>query len=211
MGNVLGSIRLRIAAYVLLIIAAFGALGLFVIHEVDADMRSNTESYLASEAQIVANSVRPLLESAPQSSFDALAKQLGAGIDTRVTIIAPDGTVLGDSEADPATMENHADRPEVQAAMQSGSGKDTRSSSTLGVNFSYVAQSVDVNGTPAAIVRVARPLSAIDATLSSITHSLLIADRGDGRDRRAAEPDHRQHHHPSAGCPRECSPRRRAR
>jgi two-component system phosphate regulon sensor histidine kinase PhoR len=176
MANILGSIRLRIAAYVLLIIAAFGALGLFVIHEVDADMRSNTESYLASEAQIVANSVRPLLEAnAPQSSFDALAKQLGASVDTRVTIIAPDGTVLGDSEADPATMENHAGRPEVKAAMQSGSGQNTRSSSTLKVNFSYVAERVDVNGSPAAVVRVARPLSAIDATLSSITHSLLIA------------------------------------
>jgi two-component system phosphate regulon sensor histidine kinase PhoR len=172
----LGSIRLRIAAYVLLIVAAFGALGFYVIHEVDADMRSNTESYLASEAQIVANSVRPLLASAaPQSSFDALAKQIGAGVDTRVTIIALDGTVLGDSEADPAMMENHAGRPEVQAAMQSGSGKDTRSSNTLGVDFSYVAQRVDVNGSPAAVVRVARPLSAIDATLSSITRSLLIA------------------------------------
>jgi two-component system phosphate regulon sensor histidine kinase PhoR len=172
----LGSIRLRIASYVLLIIAAFAALGFFVVREVEADMRSNTESYLATEVQIVANSARPLLEAkAPKSSFDALAKQVGAGVDTRVTIIALDGTVLGDSEADPATMENHAGRPEVQAAMQSGSGKDTRSSSTLGVDFSYVAQRVDVDGTPGAVVRVARPLSAIDATLSSITHSLLIA------------------------------------
>ena len=176
MGNMLGSIRTRIAAYVLLIVAAFAALGLYVIHEVDADMRANTESYLVSEAQIVANSARPLLAAhASQSSFDALAKQVGAGVDTRVTIIALDGTVLGDSEADPATMENHAGRPEVQAAMQSGVGKDTRSSSTLGVDFSYVAQRVDVNGEPAAVVRVARPLSAIDATLSSITRSLLIA------------------------------------
>jgi two-component system phosphate regulon sensor histidine kinase PhoR len=172
----LGSIRLRIASYVLLIIAAFAALGFFVVREVDADMRSNTESYLTTEAQIVANSARPLLEAnAPQSSFDALAKQVGAGVDTRVTIIAPDGTVLGDSEADPATMENHAGRPEVRDAMQSGFGKNVRSSATLNVNFSYVALRVDVHGSPAAVVRVARPLSAIDATLSSITRSLLIA------------------------------------
>ena len=176
MANMLGSIRLRIASYVLLIIAAFAALGFFVIREVDADMRSNTESYLTTEAQIVANSARPLLEAnAPQSSFDALAKQVGAGVDTRVTIIAPDGTVLGDSEADPATMENHAGRPEVRDAMQSGFGKNVRSSATLNVNFSYVALRVDVHGSPAAVVRVARPLSAIDATLSSITRSLLIA------------------------------------
>ncbi len=176
MADVLGSIRLRIASYILVILAAFGALGLVVIHEVDSDMRSNMESYLATQAQVVANAARPLLESgAPQSSFDALAKQMGANVDTRITIIAPDGTVLGDSEADPATMENHAGRPEVQQAMQSGSGKNTRSSATLSVNFTYLAQRVDVNGSPAAVVRVARPLSAIDATLSSITHSLLIA------------------------------------
>ncbi|MGA2284664.1 MAG: ATP-binding protein [Dehalococcoidia bacterium] len=172
----LASIRVRIAAYVLLIVAALAGLGLFVIHQVDSDMHSNTESYLASEAQIVANSARPLLESgAPQSSFEALAKQVGAGVDTRVTIIAPDGTVLGDSEADPATMENHAGRLEFLQAMQSGSGKDERSSATLGVNFSYVAQRVDVNGSPAAVVRVARPLSAINDTLSSIRRSLLVA------------------------------------
>ena len=176
MDKILGAIRLRIAAYVLLIIVAFGALGLYVVHEAGAGMRDNSETYLAAEAKIVANSVRPLLEAgAPQSSFDALAKQVGAGVDTRVTIIAPDGTVLGDSEADPSTMENHAGRPEVQAAMQSGIGKDQRSSSTLGVNFSYLAERIDLNGRPAAVVRVARPVSAIDATLSTITRSLLIA------------------------------------
>ncbi|MGD0766196.1 MAG: hypothetical protein ABR978_07820, partial [Dehalococcoidia bacterium] len=80
----LGSIRLRIAAYVLLIVAAFAALGIVIVRQVDDDLRDNTESYLASEAQIVANSTLPLLqEGAPQASFDQLAKEMGANVDTR--------------------------------------------------------------------------------------------------------------------------------
>lgn len=172
----LSSIRLRLAAYVLLIVVAFTALGVIIVRQVDGDLRDNTESYLASEAQIVANSTLPLLqEGASQASFDRLAKEMGANVDTRITIIAPEGTVLGDSEADPATMENHADRPEVQQALRSGEGRDQRSSSTLGVDFSYIARSVDLNGRPAAVVRVARPLSAIDASLSDISRSIVAA------------------------------------
>ena len=45
-------------------------------------------------------------------------------IDARVTIIAADGTVLGDTWENPATMENHATRPEVKAALASGIGED---------------------------------------------------------------------------------------
>ena len=46
--------------------------------------------------------------------------------DNRITLIAPDGTVLYDSQADVTTMENHKDRPEVQAAFESGSGEIRR-------------------------------------------------------------------------------------
>jgi two-component system phosphate regulon sensor histidine kinase PhoR len=61
--------------------------------------------------------------------------------DDRVTLIAADGTVLYDSvEADVSTMGNHASRPEVQQALQSGSGSDERPSETLGYNSIYQAQ-----------------------------------------------------------------------
>lgn len=59
-------------------------------------------------------------------AFGHLAKQLGAQTDIRITIIAPDGTVLGDSEADPATAENHLNRPKVQEAIRKGQGKSDR-------------------------------------------------------------------------------------
>ncbi len=57
----------------------------------------------------------------------------------RVTIIAQDGSVLFESEADPEEMENHLQRPEVQEAIIYGFGEDTRESHTLLENYHYAA------------------------------------------------------------------------
>ena len=173
----LGSLRLRtIVSYVLLIVAAFAGLGLYILGKVGDDFRRNIEADLGSQAQMVKNLAQPLVsEGAPPAAFDQLAKELGGGTDTRITIIAPDGTVLGDSEADPATMDNHLDRPEVQEAIRSGQGSSNRRSSTLGADFTYVATRITVDDTAAGIVRVARPTASVDASLSDITRSILIA------------------------------------
>ena len=173
----LGSLRFRTAAaYVLLIVAAFAGLGLYILGKVEGDFRKSIEADLTSQAQMAKNLVAPLVQQgAPPAAFDQLAKQLGAQTDTRITIIAPDGTVLGDSEADPATMGNHLDRPEVQEAIRTGQGKSDRRSSTLGTNFTYVATSVTADGNVVGVVRAARPTAAVDSSLSDITRSILIS------------------------------------
>jgi two-component system phosphate regulon sensor histidine kinase PhoR len=173
----LGSLRFRTAAaYVLLIVAAFAALALYLLPKVEGDFRENIEADLASQARMVENLVQPLVEEgAATATFDKLAKQLGAQTDTRITIIAPDGVVLGDSEAVPATMDNHLHRPEVQEAIRSGQGKSARRSSTLGTEFTYVATRITIDDALAGIVRVARPTAAVNSSLSDITRSILIA------------------------------------
>ena len=49
----------------------------------------------------------------------------------RLTWIRSDGTVIFDSHADAASMENHADREEIKEALVSGTGSSVRQSSTL--------------------------------------------------------------------------------
>ena len=61
-------------------------------------------------------------------------------VSARLTLISPDGTVLYDNEADPATMENHLSRPEVQDAIENGRGESTRYSETLFELTSYYAR-----------------------------------------------------------------------
>jgi len=75
-----------------------------------------------------------------------LANSISKSLSVRVTIIAPDGKVLGDSDLTPerlADVENHSTRPEVMAAVQSGRGTSIRWSSTVNTTFIYVAIRLD--------------------------------------------------------------------
>ncbi|MDR2670559.1 MAG: PAS domain-containing protein [Oscillospiraceae bacterium] len=69
---------------------------------------------------------------------DAAALSRAAG-GLRVTIVAPDGTVLDDSEADAGRMENHAGREEIEHARLGRPTVAVRDSHTLGRSFMYAA------------------------------------------------------------------------
>ena len=71
----------------------------------------------------------------------------------RLTLVAPDGTVLYDSDAE--NLSNHEDRPEIQEAMLNGTGESTRQSITQGVFVHYYAKALD-NGS---VIRVASDVS----------------------------------------------------
>ena len=71
---------------------------------------------------------------------EAYLNQVRQVDETRLTLIAADGTVLYDSEADAAQMENHADRPEFRAALAQGMGQSTRPSETIGQETLYYAR-----------------------------------------------------------------------
>jgi two-component system phosphate regulon sensor histidine kinase PhoR len=68
----------------------------------------------------------------PQELEKCIAEWKQGDTPVRITRIAADGTVLFDNFADASAMENHAQRPEIKAAMESGTGSATRSSYTLG-------------------------------------------------------------------------------
>jgi len=76
------------------------------------------------------------------------------GTSFRITLIARDGTVLGDSRGDPAEMDNHGDRPEVRAALDGEPAASLRRSATVGVDMLYVAAPVLRDGETRGILRV---------------------------------------------------------
>lgn len=75
------------------------------------------------------------------SSPDELIRFTGENF--RITLIQTDGTVLYESDAAAGTMENHLNRPEVQAAVETGAGSDTRYSDTIGTEDYYYAVRLD--------------------------------------------------------------------
>jgi two-component system phosphate regulon sensor histidine kinase PhoR len=93
-----------------------------------------------------------------QYTYDQDASSLSEAVGhCRVTIISPDGVVLADSEVDPATMDNHRDRDEVQYASKSQVTISVRTSSTLGTKFMYASLTVDDGN----ILRLAHSYSGI--------------------------------------------------
>jgi len=117
---------------------------------------------LVTVARVAALSVTD--SSAPRAA-DAIAR--AARTSLRVTIVATDGVVLADSAENPSTMENHATRPEIAAALRGQVGTDTRTSATLGTEQMYVALPATVAGQPVAL-RVSEPLALVQG----------LADRG---------------------------------
>jgi two-component system phosphate regulon sensor histidine kinase PhoR len=93
----------------------------------------------------------------------------------RVTVIAADGRVLGDSQADPQSMENHANRPEVLEAIAKGEGRSTRRSATLNRDFLYFAVRQNSSAGPFTVLRFALSPEGVDEVLSSFRHKLWVA------------------------------------
>lgn len=83
----------------------------------------------------------------------------------RVTLIRSDGSVAADSEADPATMANHAGRPEVAAALAGSVGSARRKSATIGIQMIYAAAPIP-GGPRSAALRLALAQSGIEAALA---------------------------------------------
>ena len=111
---------------------------------------------------------RVLVETGAFSDMDHIsydAKEDGL----RVTVIAEDGSVEYDSNANASDMDNHEKRPEIEAAIESGEGSTIRRSSTLERSMFYYAVRLD-NGN---VLRVAKESDNVLSIMSS-TFPLLL-------------------------------------
>ena len=150
------------------------SLGIYLSSFVRQTYLKDLQSKLATEAHMIGNVITPDLESVGNSpNLDPQARYWAAIVDARVTIIAPDGTVWGESQEDRALMTNHSDRPEVIQALKNGEGSSTRFSQTLGLSMMYTAVTVTNNNKILALVRVALPLQAVSANVANLQRILV--------------------------------------
>jgi two-component system, OmpR family, phosphate regulon sensor histidine kinase PhoR len=171
----LRSFQWRIAIpFIILIVVSMGVLGIYLTNSVRNSQLNNLRFQLEQEAKITAEATLPSLLGQGDSP-DVLAKKLGKEIDTRITIIAPDGTVLGDSDENPLTMENHSARPEIKDALASGLGESTRYSTTLKEQMMYVAVPIASQGEVLGIARVALPLTTVENSVNHVTRIIILA------------------------------------
>ena len=131
------------------------------------------EAYIQALIAQVAGKCRMLaLQISDPAHVDPeLVRAVDTAADGRVTVVLPDGRVTADSEANPARMENHRtpSRTELLHAFAGQVGWDIRRSATLGIPFLYVAAPCKGG----AAVRIAVPISAIDAHTAAIRARVL--------------------------------------
>ena len=142
---------------------AFGALVRWLSYSQTVDALE--QSARLAQAHILA---------APSVATDRLCKQLGTAR-LRLTVIRLDGVVLGDSEADPAMMENHLDREELLAARQGRTGVATRLSASVGRRTIYVALPAVAFGDQSLVVRAAAAERDLHRELADVYLQIAVS------------------------------------
>ena len=157
-------------------IIALAVAGTLFVTMMRGQVDQRIEDTLIAEARLAAELLErgSLVSTLPD--LDEEADRIGQRLGARVTFIARDGRVLGDS-SEPlervAAMDNHAGRPEVVEAHANGLGRARRHSDTLNINMLYVA--VPVRHPAIALVRIALPLSDVGQQLRPVLTVTLTA------------------------------------
>jgi two-component system phosphate regulon sensor histidine kinase PhoR len=91
----------------------------------------------------------------------------------RITVIEPDGKVLKDSDIDPSSLDNHANRPEIREAFEKGSGKSLRYSRSLDTDLLYYAKKIETEGGPS-VLRIAYPLESLRTSYIKTRNAFIV-------------------------------------
>ncbi|MEZ4388604.1 MAG: ATP-binding protein [Candidatus Krumholzibacteriia bacterium] len=135
---------------------------------------SQTSRDLTARARLLTAEMMPLVRDGREAEVHRVCRVRGQATDTRITVILPDGRVIGDTRENPAEMSNHADRPEVQAALAGEVGSSERYSATLGHRRMYVAVPLLQDGKLVGVLRTSHSLASIDRALVVVQQRIAL-------------------------------------
>jgi two-component system phosphate regulon sensor histidine kinase PhoR len=135
---------------------------------------NQTRDDLQARALLIQEQIFDLLEPLNENAIDHFCKTAGQQASTRITIILPNGKVVGDSEADPSTMDNHVDRPEFIRAITETVGSSMRYSRTLDHNYMYVGIGVKKDHELLAVIRTSMPIDVLGLTIKKIQGRIIL-------------------------------------
>jgi two-component system, OmpR family, phosphate regulon sensor histidine kinase PhoR len=150
--------------------------GVFLYHNLNTRLDKENRASQWRQTQLLQKLFEDLWPQ-PSDQINRHVRDLATGSLERLTVIAADGQVLGDSEADPRIMENHLTpgRPEITQALQGLTGENIRRSETRGVEYRYFALPVRKDGQIVAAVRLALPAEVLIEEHNFLQHALYMA------------------------------------
>ena len=186
--NIRTQLTLRYIGIVLLVLLAmYFYLSAMLKDSMSTRITRELETQAALSAEFLVEKL-PTQGNFTYDAIDPLVDRLGKTSDARLTFIGTDGTVWGDTERDNAAlraMDSHLTRPEVQDALQFGSGIRDRYSNTTQTEFRYYAMPIYRHASPQAsldkektligICRVAMPMETLNTAISNLRQIVLFA------------------------------------
>ena len=158
------------------VVIALAVAGVLVAPMMRRQIDDQIETRLVAQARLAADLLQQAAPVVTLPGLDREADRIGALTGARVTLVASDGRVMGDS-SEPvegvAGMENHARRPEIVEAQVSGLGRASRHSDTVNIDMLYVA--VTLRHPAIAFVRVSLPLTDVGRQRQAVFRVTLTA------------------------------------
>ncbi len=161
-------------AYVLLILLSVAAVSWYTTQSLHKFFINRIQADLQAQGRLLENQIQALLTPLDAPAMDQLCKEVGKNAAIEVTVILPDGKVIGDSVQPPGKMDNHADRIEIKEALGGRTGTSTRFSKFLRQNMMYVALPLVADKQVIAVIRTAIPLTAIENEIRFLQEKLLL-------------------------------------
>ncbi len=137
-------------------------------HTMEIFFLNQTAANLEDRIALLRYQIEADLQPLQAATIDRICKETGQLSSTRFTVILPDGRVVGDSQENPAHMDNHGHRPEIQEAMRGGTGRSVRYSKTLDRRLMYVAEAVMRKGRLEGVVRAALAVTFLEDQMRAL-------------------------------------------
>jgi two-component system phosphate regulon sensor histidine kinase PhoR len=168
--------------FILLAMTAIGmaVMGLYVTRALETPLMEYLTASMVRDARLIHDAILPYVsQGTPVGAVQELAQKYGTmlGSEARVTVIAVDGTVLGDSERDlreVRRMANQGDWPEVRAALAGGIGHHLRRAQYYQREMLHVAIPLTDARQIQGVLRIALPLTAVSNAATSVHQTVTL-------------------------------------
>ena len=166
-----------VGSSVLVVLCTLACISFFLHRSLREQMISQLREVFEQRITFIKEAIEhsPSLELSP-SSLDRLADRLGHQTGSRVTLLRPDGTVLGDSNLTPdeiSSATKESSRPEIRGVLEKGKEWSIRPDLETDHEVMFLAEIIGELDHPLLIMRISRPMSDLDGKLGRVRRILF--------------------------------------
>ncbi len=161
-------------SYLMIIVVALLAMSLYSSIFLEDFFLKSAEKDLVIRGKLLKNQIKEHLNPVDATVINEICIKAGIASGTRVTVILPDGKVVGDSKETPRNMDNHKNRPEVLMALEGETGLSSRQSETLRISMMYAAMPLVNDNKIKAVLRISIPYTEIENTINAVQLRLIL-------------------------------------